>query len=117
MRAALRRFSVMLAALAGGSAVFGLLFGLALGSSVSRSLSLAWYLCGSALLLGGFFVGNRGPSRPQGEGWMPFSMKRWVRWATPDEQRESLSLSALLVLLGLLIIVFGVLVDTRYPTT
>jgi len=117
VRAALRRFAPLLVSMAGGAAVLGLLIGLPTGSSAGRSLSLAWYLSGSALLLGGFFVGNRGPSRPQGEGWMPFSMRRWVRWATPDEQRESISLSALLVVLGLVIIVLGVIADTRYPTT
>jgi uncharacterized membrane protein len=37
-----------------------------------------------------------------------------VRWATPDEQRESLSLSAVLVVLGFLLIALGVLADSRY---
>ena len=114
VRAALRRLSVLLVGIAGGTAVVALLLGLAFGSGVSRSLSLGWYLVGSALLIGGFFVGNRGPARPQGEGWLPFSFKRWVRWATPDEQLESLSLSAILVILGLVIIVLGVVADTRY---
>lgn len=114
MRAALRRFGLLLVSLAGGSAVLALLLGLPLGASVSRSLSVGWYSSGSILLIGGFFVGNRGPARPQGEGWMPFSMRRWVRWATPDEQQESISLSAILVVLGFLLIVFGVLADNRY---
>jgi len=112
--AAARRFALLAAALAGGTGVLALLIGLLFGSSVSRALSLGWYLVGSVLLLSGFFVGNRGPARPQGEGWSVFSLKRWVRWATPDEQRESLSLSAVLVVLGLLLIVLGVLADTRY---
>jgi uncharacterized membrane protein len=41
-------------------------------------------------------------------------MRRWVRWATPDEQRESISLSALLVVIGFVLIVLGAVVDTRY---
>lgn len=114
MRAAARRFGIVLGALAGGTAAFSLLLGLAFGSSVSRSLSLGWYGVGSVLLLSGFFVGNRGPSRPEGEGWSPFSLRRWLRWASPEEQRESLSLSAVLVLLGFLLIAFGALADTRY---
>ncbi len=114
MRAALRRFGLLLAALAGGSAVLALLVGLPLGAGVLRSVSVGWYLCGSALLIGGFFVANRGPARPQGEGWLPFSMRRWVRWATPEEQHESISLSAILVVLGFVIIVLGVLADTRH---
>jgi hypothetical protein len=41
-------------------------------------------------------------------------MRRWVRWATPDEQRESLSLSAFFIVLGFLLIALGVLADSRY---
>lgn len=114
MGAAARRFGILAGGLAGGTAVLALLLGLAFGSSVSRALSLGWYLVGSVLLLSGFFVGNRGPARPAGEGWSVFSLRRWVRWATPDEQRESLSLSAVLIILGLLLIVLGMLADTRY---
>ena len=114
MGAAARRFVLIAATLAAGTATLSLVFGLLVGSSVSRSLSVGWYIVGSVLLLSGFFVGNRGPARPQGEGWSTFSLKRWVRWASPDEQRESLSLSALLVVLGVLLIALGVLADTRY---
>lgn len=117
MRAAFRRLAILLAGVAGGTAVLALLIGLALGAGVSRSVSVAWYSSGSAILLGGFFVGNRGPARPQGEGWSPFSLKRWVRWATPAEQQESISLSAILVVLGFLLIVLGALADTRYKLT
>jgi hypothetical protein len=114
MAAAARRFGIIVASIVGGTAALALLLGLAFGSSVSRSLSLGWYIVGSTLLVSGFFVGNRGPARPEGEGWSPFSLRRWVRWATPDEQRESLSLSAVLVVLGFLLIALGVLADTRY---
>lgn len=115
MLAAARRFAVLLTGLAAATAALSLLIGLAVGSSVSRSLSLGWYVVGSILLISGFFVGNRGPTRPQGEGFLgPFSLRRWVRWATPDEQRESISLSAVLVVLGFVLIALGVLADTRY---
>jgi uncharacterized membrane protein HdeD (DUF308 family) len=113
--AAARRFGIIVGSIVGGTAVCSLLLGLAFGSSVSRSLSVGWYVIGSALLISGFFVGNRGPARPEGEGWSAFSLRRWVRWATPDEQRESLSLSAFLVVLGFLLIALGVLADTRQP--
>ena len=115
MAAAARRFGILLVGLVGGTALLAVLLGLAFGSSVSRALSLGWYIVGSILLISGFFVGNSGPTRPQGEGFLsPFSMRRWVRWATPDEQRESISLSAVLVILGFLLIALGVLADTRY---
>ena len=114
MAAAARRFGIIVGSVVGGTAVLALLLGLALGSSVSRSLSVGWYSVGSVLLISGFFVGNRGPARPEGEGWGTFSLRRWARWATPDKQRESLSLSAVLVVLGFLLIALGVLADTRY---
>ena len=115
MRAAARRLGLLFAALAGGTAVIALVLGLALGSGVGRSLSLGWYIVGSVLLISGFFIGNRGPSRPQGEGWNPFSLQRWTRWATPDEQHETISLSAVLVILGFVIIALGVVADSRQP--
>ncbi len=114
LAAAARRFGILFAALAGGTALVALLLGLAVGSGVGRSLSLGWYIVGSTLLISGFFIGNRGPSRPQGQGWSPFSLQRWSRWATPDEQRETISFSAVLVLLGFIIIALGVVADTRY---
>jgi hypothetical protein len=113
--AAIRRLGIIFVSIAGGTAVVSLVAGLALGAALGRSLSLGWYVVGSVLLISGFFVGNRGPSRPQGEGWHVASMKRWVRWASPEEQRESISLSALLVVLGFVLIVLGVLADTRHP--
>ena len=114
MAAAARRFAILLGALVGGTAAIALLLGLLFGSAVSRSLSVGWYIVGSVLLISGFFVGNRGPARPEGEGWSTFSLRRWVRWASPEEQRESISLSAVLVVLGFLLIALGVLADTRY---
>jgi hypothetical protein len=114
MAAAARRIAILFAALAGGTALLALLIGALAGAGVGRSLSVGWYVVGSGLLILGFFVGNRGPARPQGEGFSAFSFKRWVRWATPDEQRESISLGALLVGLGFVLILLGVLADTRY---
>jgi hypothetical protein len=112
--AALRRFSLLLVVTAVGTALVALLLGIASGAGVSRSVSLGWYLVGSLLLVGGFFVGNRGATRPKGEGWFPFSTQRWVRWAGAEEQQESISLSAILVVLGFVLILLGVFADTRY---
>lgn len=112
--AAGRRFTLLLFGFASSTALLALAVGLALGSSVGRSLSLGWYCVGCALLLGGFFVGNRGPSRPVGEGWSLFSLRRYTRWATRDEQHESISLSAILIVLGVILIVLGAAADTRY---
>jgi len=104
----------MLGTLVVGTAVVSLVIGFLFGASVSRSLSVGWYIVGCALLAGGFFVGNRGPSRPPGEGWSTFSVQRWVRWASPDEQHESISLSALLIAVGFVVIVLGAIADSRH---
>ena len=92
-----------------------LLAGLVLGASPDRAVSLGWYCVGGFLLIGGFFVGNRGPARNAGETWAPLSLRgRMLRWATPTEQDESINLSAVLVVLGFALILLGVAADTRY---
>src|SRR5712691_4918174 len=117
LRDAARRFVLLLAGTACGTAVCSLALGLAFGSSVGRSLSLGFYIVGSFLLISGFFVGNRGPVRVKGDpGFGQFGIfrNRRLRWATGSEQLESLSLSAVFVVLGLVLILLGVLADTRY---
>ena len=101
LRAALRRFLVLLGACAG------------ITFAGSVGLGLAFYLVGSFLLLAGFFVGNRGPVRPKGQGPSLFGA-RFMRWATPLEREESLNESALYVVVGFLLIVLGVAADSRY---
>jgi len=117
LRAAARRFVIILAIAVGGTAVLALAIGLALGAGVSRSLSLGYYLVGSFLLISGFFVGNRGPVRMKGDpgfGMFGIWKNRRLRWATGEEQVESLSLSFVFVVLGVVLIVLGVATDTRY---
>jgi len=117
LREAGRRFILMFAATAAGTGVLSLLLGLALGSGVSRSISLGFYIVGAFLLISGFFVGNRGPVRVKGDpgfAMFGFFRNRRLRWATGSEQVESLSLSVVFVALGLALILLGVLTDTRY---
>jgi hypothetical protein len=113
----LRRLVVVLAIAIVGTAVLSLLVGLALGAGASRSVSLGFYLVGSFLLVSGFFVGNRGPVRVKGDpgfGMFGFFRDRRLRWATGSEQVETLSLSFVFVVLGLVLIILGVAADTRY---
>lgn len=117
LRATARRFATLLVAVAGGTALLSLAIGLLLGASVSRSLSLGFYIIGSFLLISGFFVGNRGPVRVKGDPGVSFFgifRDRRLRWATGEEQVESLGLSFVFVALGLVLIVLGVATDTRY---
>ncbi len=80
-------------------------------------MSIGFYLVGSFLLIAGFFVGNRGPVRVKGDpgvGVFGFFRNRRLRWASGQEQLESISLSVVFVVLGFSLIVLGVVTDTRY---
>jgi hypothetical protein len=115
--AALRRFLLLLLVVAGGTAVVSLALGLLLGAGVSRSVSLGFYGVGSFVLIMGFFVGNRGPARVKGDGGgglFGFARNRTIRWASGDEQSESLNLSFVFVAVGVFLIILGVVTDTRY---
>jgi len=116
---ALRRFAGLLLVLAAGTVACSVAIGLAAGASIGRSLSIGFYLVGSFLLVSGFFVGNRGPVRPKGDDpgvpfFGPVMRHRMLRWATPEEREESLSISVVFVALGVVLILFGVVADTRY---
>ena len=68
--AAARRFVTFLAVIVGVTAAGSLLLGVLLGAEPDRSVAVGLYLVGCALLLGGFFVGNRGPFRVANEEGM-----------------------------------------------
>jgi hypothetical protein len=116
--AAARRFLTLLGITAAVVAAASALLGLLLGTSVWRSVSVGFYLVGSFLLVAGFFMGNRGPTRLRGEpgeeGVWGLGRKKGVRMATADERREALANTAIFVTLGVALIVVGVLADSRY---
>lgn len=113
-RAAIRRFLILVTVVTGGTALVSLAIGAAAGTSLARSLSVGFYAFGSFLVVCGFFVGNRGPVRPRREEGTFMFGPRIMRWATPEEREETINLSAIFIVLGFLLIVFGVLADTRY---
>jgi len=112
--AASRRFVLLVVVVAAVTALVSLALGLLFGAGVSRSVSLGFYGVGSIILIMGFFAGNRGPARVKGEPDGGVLRGRATRWASGTEQRESINLSFVFVALGALLIVFGVLADTRY---
>jgi hypothetical protein len=117
--AALRRFALLVLLVAGVTAALSLLIGALAGSSLDRAVSLGFYFMGCFMLISGFFVGNRGPSRVKSESagpsMLPFPMfgARQLRWATLGEQNETMANSAVFVALGVILIVIGTLVDSR----
>jgi hypothetical protein len=116
IRAGFARAATLFFGLAVGSGLVALLAGLALGAGVARSLSLGWVCVGAFVLLLGVLATSRGPTRTvEGGTWAPISLRgRSLRWATRAEQEESLAISVLLVVLGLLLIALGVAVDPRH---
>jgi hypothetical protein len=114
LRAAARRFAVVLAmAVLGTSAIF-FLGGLALGASANRSISLGLYLVGCFLLVSGFFLGNRGPLRiVNEESLVGLRRPRMLRTAGFSEQAESINTSAIMVAIGLVLVMLAAAIDSR----
>ncbi len=117
---ALRRFAILLVVIGIGTAVLSSLFGLLLGASPSRSVTIGFYLVGCFLLLAGFLFGNRGPVRPRGEAdavggdiFLRFASRR-LRWATSEEQKEAINTSAVYLPIGFLLILLGVASDSQH---
>lgn len=115
LAAGLRRFFLILLGLAAATTVVSLLLA-ALGNwSAARAVSIGFDLVGVFLLVVGFFVGNRGPVRLKGQESAPLFGQRRTRWATPREREETLNDSALFVAVGLVMVVIGLAIDSRYP--
>jgi hypothetical protein len=119
MFAAFRRLAVIIVSTAALTTVGALLVGLLVGASPERSISVGFYLVGCFFLVSGFFVGNRGPARVKSESPGPSMLpipgftSRRLRWASLDEQEETISHSALFIGLGAILVVIGTLVDTH----
>jgi len=67
----------------------------------------------------GFFTGNRGPARVKSESAGPMMLPllffpRKLRWATPDEQSETMKNSGLFIFLGFILVVIGFFFDNRH---
>ena len=122
MLAALRRLAFLVFLCSAVTVAVSVLLGVLAGASLDRSISLGFYALGCFLMVAGFFVGNRGPARLKSEepaagpvipGFGSMGGRR-LRWATAEEQRESINHSGLFIALGFILVVIGVLVDSRH---
>jgi len=112
--AAAKRFLVILTIAVVGTSAISFLGGLALGASANRSISVGLYLVGCFLLASGFFLGNRGPFRiTNEESMVGLRRPRQLRTAPLSEQAESLNTSAIMVVIGLVLIAIAAGVDAR----
>ena len=115
--AAARRFALIFVGLAAGTVLLSFVFGVAVGARVPRAIAVGLYVVGSILLIGSFFLGNRGPFRPK---WGDetrrggFLAPRGVRVATPEDRSQAVRSSVLLFSIGLLLIVIGTFVDPAH---
>ena len=120
MLAAARRLALLVLGCSILTAGFSALFGELLGASLDRAVSLGFYGLGCFLMVSGFFVGNRGPARVKSEasGWsmlpLPGFGERRLRWASLDEQNETINNSAIFIVLGLVLVLIGVVVDSHH---
>jgi len=118
--AALRRLAFISLVAVGFTVVVSLFIGLLAGSGIDRALTLGFYIVGSFLLVAGFFVGNRGPVRVKAESAGPVIVpvpgfgQRTLRWATQNEQNETINNSAVFICLGVLLVVVGVAFDSHH---
>jgi hypothetical protein len=117
--AALRRLAILLLLAAAVTVATSALLGVLIGVSIDRAVSLGCYGVGCFLLIAGFFIGNRGPTRVKSETAAPSALplplfgSRKLRWATGGEQEETINNSAVFVGLGFAMVVIGALVDSR----
>ena len=120
MLAALRRLAILIVGCSLATAAFSALLGALVGASLDRSIALGFYGLGCFLMVSGFFVGNRGPARVKSETAGPTMLplpglgSRRLRWATADEQNETISNSAVFIVLGLILVLIGVVVDSHH---
>jgi hypothetical protein len=113
LRAGFRRLALLIAAIVAGTAVASLAVGALIGTPLPRALSVGFYAMGSLALVGGFFVGNRGPARGRGSAATQLPGQRKLRWARPEEQAEAITTSALFVTVGIVLVLIGLAIDPR----
>ena len=113
---AVRRFLLVSLGVAAATALVAAGVGALAGSAIDRSVSLGLYIIGSLLLVGGFFMGNRGPFRPRSDEptHLPLFGPRRVRRATPAEREEAINTSAVFVSVGFVLILLGIAADSRF---
>ena len=120
MLAAIRRLVVLVLLCSALTVIVSVALGLLAGASLDRAVSLGFYGLGCFLMVAGFFIGNRGPARVKSETAgstmlpIPGFGNRKLRWATLDEQHETINNSAVFIVLGLILVLIGVAVDSRH---
>jgi hypothetical protein len=107
----------ILVLMAGASAlvvVVSVPLGLVAHTSLNRALALGFYAVGVFLVALGLLAGNRGPFRHADEDAPMVAVGRSLRRATIDELVETINLSFVMVVIGVVLCAIGVAIDDRY---
>ena len=115
---ALRRMVKLFLVVSAFTILMSASLGLLVGASILRSIAIGFYLVGCFVLIGAFFVGNRGPVRSKGDvdaggGILGLGTRR-LRWATSEEHEEAVNAPAVLLPLGIVLILLGIAWDPMH---
>jgi|SRR5215471_14115458 len=120
LRAAFRRILVLVAVLVFGTAAVSAVLGALSGANILRALATGYYVIGSAVLIGCFVVGVRGPLRSEpmdnaeaAPSAAPLRSRgrRRLRKATAEERGEGRRSALLLFALGVALLLLAAAVD------
>jgi hypothetical protein len=112
LRSGLRRLSILFVVLFVGTSVVSLVIGALAHANPAHAVADGFYVVGSAVLIGSFVFGIRGPLRaewgdPESQGARTGILPRAVRRATPEERDEGKHNSLALFALGLALLLIG----------
>jgi hypothetical protein len=122
--AGLRRIGVIFAVVLVVTVAASLAFGLLIGSTPRRSVSVGLYVVAVVCIVLGLFQGIKPPVRPLRsaseeappspvEGMLGNRAGGPIRWATGEERGESVATAGFLLGMGAILIVLGTIVDGR----
>ena len=103
----LKRLACIVGALAAAATIPSLIAGAATDTSAARSVSLGFMFVGALVFVGGAAVGLRGPVKPVHR---PDGSFERLTMASPDDRIESINVSHLLVVIGIVFVVLGVVI-------
>jgi hypothetical protein len=117
--AGIRRALIILTSIAAPTAVFSALIALAAGTPVTDALATGFYIVGATIMIVGVLSGVRGPLRsvpvsddPGSQLGLGFGPRR-LRKATDEERRDAVSTAVLFLVLGFVLVTFGVVADSE----
>ena len=106
----LKRLALIFLVLAGATAAMSFLAAIATGTQIVRALSVGFMLGGAFIFCCGLAIGIRNPLRAT---YRDDGTRSGVRVAGAEEIAEGMSLSGVLVGMGIVLVIIGVAADPR----